>query len=149
MHGLVSLLDQETRSHLPQLRVCMLQLKILSAAAKTRCSQINKYKEKSGPRISIAIFFKDTQMFNKHMKRCSNISLCMCMLSCFSPHLTFCNPTDCSPAVSSVHGILQARILEWVAPLEGGVPSSRESSQPRDQTCVSYISCIGRCVLYH
>ena len=144
MHGLASLLDQETRSHVPQLRVCMLQLKILSTAAKTRCSQINKYKEKSGPRISIAIFFKDTQMFNKLVKRCSNISLCVCKLSCFSPRLTLCNSTDCSPAVSSVHGILQARVLEWVA-----VPSSRESSQPRDQTCVSYISCIGRCVLYH
>ena len=53
-------------------------------------------------------------------------------------------PQDCSPASSSVHGILQARILEWVA-----VPSSRGSSQPRDQTCVSYISCIGRWVLYY
>ena len=47
---------------------------------------------------------------------------------------TLCNPMDCSPPGSSVHGILQARILEWVA-----MPSSRGSSQPRDQTCVSYI----------
>ena len=30
-------------------------------------------------------------------------------------HLTFCNPMDCSPPGPSVHGILQARILEWVA----------------------------------
>ena len=45
---------------------------------------------------------------------------------------------------SSVHGILQARILEWVA-----MPFSRGSSWPGDQTCVSYISCIGRQVLYH
>ena len=45
---------------------------------------------------------------------------------------------------SSVHGTLQARILEWVA-----MPSSRRSSQPRDGTCVSYVSCIGRWVLYH
>ena len=51
---------------------------------------------------------------------------------------------DCSPPVSSVHGTLQARILECVA-----VPSSRESSWPRDRTCVSYVSCIGRRVLYH
>jgi len=36
---------------------------------------------------------------------------------------------DCSPPGSSVHGILQARILEWVA-----MPSSRGSSHPRDQT---------------
>ena len=39
------------------------------------------------------------------------------------------------PEESSVHGILQARILEWVA-----MPSSRGSSQPRDQTQVSYVA---------
>ena len=44
-------------------------------------------------------------------------------------HLTLilCKPMDCSLPGSSVHGILQARILEWVA-----IPSSRVSSQPRD-----------------
>ena len=41
--------------------------------------------------------------------------------------LTLCDPVDCSPPGSSVHGILQARILEWVA-----MPSSRRSSRPRD-----------------
>ena len=41
---------------------------------------------------------------------------------------------DCS---SSVHGILQARILEWVA-----ISSSRGSSQPKDQTHVSYVSAL-------
>ena len=51
---------------------------------------------------------------------------------------------DCSLPGSSVHGILQARILEWVA-----MPSLRGSSWPRDWTCISYISCIGRQVLYH
>ena len=51
---------------------------------------------------------------------------------------------DCSTPGSSVHGILQARILEWVATL-----SSRGSSQPRDRTHISYVSCIGRGVLYH
>ena len=50
----------------------------------------------------------------------------------------------CSPSGSSVLGIVQARKLEWAA-----VPSSRGSSPPSDQTCVSYISCIGRQVLYH
>ena len=40
-----------------------------------------------------------------------------------------CDPMDCSPPDSSVHGVLQARILEWVA-----MPFSRESSQPRGQT---------------
>ena len=47
--------------------------------------------------------------------------------------LTLCGPMDCSPPGSSLFmGILQARILEWVA-----MPSSRGSSQPRDQTQVS------------
>ena len=49
------------------------------------------------------------------------------------PRLTLCDPMDCSPPGSSVHGILQTRILEWVAML-----SSRGSSQPRDQTPISY-----------
>ena len=48
---------------------------------------------------------------------------------------THCDPMDCSPPGSSVHGILQARILDWVA-----MPSSRASSQPRDQTKVSHIA---------
>ena len=46
---------------------------------------------------------------------------------------------DCSLPGSSVHGILQARILEWAV-----MPSSRGSYQPRDWTCISYVSCIGR-----
>jgi len=51
---------------------------------------------------------------------------------------------DSSPPSSSVHGILQARILEWVA-----ISFSRGFSRPRDQTHVSYVSYIGRQVLYH
>ena len=51
---------------------------------------------------------------------------------------------DCSPPGSSVHEILQARILEWVA-----MPSSRGSSGPWGKTQVSLISCIGMWVLYH
>ena len=46
--------------------------------------------------------------------------------------LTLCDPMDYSPPGSSVHGVLQARLLEWVA-----MPSSRGYSQPRDQTQVS------------
>ena len=45
-----------------------------------------------------------------------------------------CDPMDCCLPGSSVHGILQARILEWVA-----IPFSRGSSQPRDQ---SQVACI-------
>ena len=59
-------------------------------------------------------------------------------------HLTLCNPRDCSPPSSSVHGASQARILEWVV-----IPFSRGSSQPRDQICVSCVSCTGKRILYH
>ena len=52
------------------------------------------------------------------------IKRCMCVKS-LQPCLTLCNPMDCSPPGSSVHGILQARILEWVA-----MPSSRELPHP-------------------
>ena len=55
--------------------------------------------------------------------------------------LTSCDPMDCSPPGSSVHGISQARILEWVT-----TSFSRGSSWPRDQT---WVSCIGRPLLYH
>ena len=51
---------------------------------------------------------------------------------------------DCRPPGSSVHIIFQARILEW-----GAISSSRGSSQPRDWTYISYISCIGLQILYH
>ena len=54
---------------------------------------------------------------------------------------TLCDPLDCSPPGSSVHGVLQARILEWVA-----ISFSRGYSRSRDVTC---ISCIGRRILYH
>ena len=50
----------------------------------------------------------------------------------------------CNPPGSSVHGILQARILEWV-----DISYSRGSSQPRDWTHVSCIFCIGRQIVYH
>ena len=57
---------------------------------------------------------------------------------------TVCDPMDCSLPGFSVHGVFQARILEWVA-----ISSSRGSSWLRDQTCISYVSCIGRQILYH
>ena len=70
----------------------------------------------------------------------SFMALCLITQSC----PTLCDPMDCSPSGSSVHGILQARILEWVA-----MSFSRGSSWPRNQTCISYISCLGRRILYH
>ena len=60
-----------------------------------------------------------------------------CVLSCFSHVQLFVTPIDHSPLGSSVHEILQTRKVEWVV-----VPSSRGSSQPRDRTHVSCVSCI-------
>ena len=63
------------------------------------------------------------------------------VLCCVPSCLTLWEPMDCSSPSSSVCGILQVRILEWVA-----ISFFRGSSWPRDQTC---ISCIGRRFLYH
>ena len=69
----------------------------------------------------------------------SNANRYTCSITQSSP--TFCNPMDCSPPGSSVCGIFQSRILEWVATFY-----SRGSSQPKDWT---HISCIGRQILCH
>ena len=68
----------------------------------------------------------------------STISYVHSLQSC----LTLCDCMDCSLPGSSVHGILQARILKWVA-----MPSSRRSSQLRDQTCKDWTS-ISLCLLH-
>ena len=65
-------------------------------------------------------------------------SLVLCMhTQSLQSCLALCDPIEFSPPGSSVCGILQTRILEWVA-----MPSSRASSRPMDQTHTSYISCI-------
>ena len=64
-------------------------------------------------------------------------SWCLVAKSC--PAL--CNPMNCSPPGSSIRGIFQAGILEWVA-----ISFSRGSSQCRDQTCISYLA---RRILFH
>ena len=58
--------------------------------------------------------------------------------------LALWDPVDCSPPGSSVHGILQARVLERVA-----ISFSRGASQLRDETHVSCVSCTGRWIFYH
>ena len=59
----------------------------------------------------------------------SSKGLCLCLVTQLCP--TLWDPMDCSPSGSSVHGIFQTRILERVA-----IPSSRGSSQPRDQPMI-------------
>ena len=67
---------------------------------------------------------------------------CKCVRVCAQS--TLCSPVDCSPPGPSVHGIFQARILDWVV-----ISYSRGSSGPRDRTCISCVSCIGRQILCH
>ena len=74
---------------------------------------------------------------------CVCVCVCVCVWAAMLTQLclTLCDPTYCKPPGSSVRGIFQARIMEWVAIL-----SSRRSSRPRDGTC---FSCTGRQILYH
>ena len=77
-------------------------------------------------------------MVNPHM-----CCVCVCVQLC----PTLCVLMNGGPPDSSVHGILQARIVELVA-----ISCSRASFQPRDQICVccvSCVSCISRRILYH
>ena len=74
---------------------------------------------------------------------CYQLYMCICI--CVHLHtrtkslqswMTFCDPVDCSPPGPSVHGVLQARILEWIA-----ISSSRGPSQLKDRT---HVSCVGK-----
>ena len=73
---------------------------------------------------------------------CMPRTFCACMLSLLVLSSSLL-PIDCSPPGSSVHGIPQAGILEWVA-----ISFSRRS-QPRDRTHVSWVSCTGWWILCH
>ena len=70
-------------------------------------------------------------------------SVCVCVCALTQSRLTLCDPMDCRPSASSVHGIILTRILEWI-----DMPFSRGSSWPRDQTSISCVSCIGRQILH-
>ena len=72
-------------------------------------------------------------------QRNRNYSVCVCMCLCAQSCLTLCNPMGCRLPGSSVHGIFQARILEWVA-----FSFSRGTSLTKDQTHVSCVPCVGR-----
>ena len=77
------------------------------------------------PRKGAAIV-KNSMEFPEKIKNRSVNTMCACVLSCFRWVWL------CSPPGSSVHGILKGRILEWFA-----LSSCRESSRPRDWTCIS------------
>ena len=67
--------------------------------------------------------------------------VCVCVCTHTQSCLTLCDPMNCSPPGSSVHGISQVKILEGVA-----ISYAWVSSRPRNRTC---ISCIGRWILHH
>ena len=77
------------------------------------------------------------------LRVCVCVCVCVCVRTCTCPQSrpVLCDFVDCCPPGSSVHGISQARILEWVA-----ISFFRGDSQPRDPT---HVSCIGRHVLFH
>ena len=84
-----------------------------------------------------------------------HLQACMCILCMYmqihtcmrsevaQPRPTLCDPMDCSLLGSSVCGIFQARVLEWIA-----ISFSGGSSRPRNRTRVSHVSCTGRWLLY-
>ena len=72
------------------------------------------------------------------------VLVCCAVLTGFSCVWLFANLWTAAHQAPLSMGVLQARILEWVA-----MPSSRGSSWPRDGTHISYVSCTGRWVLYH
>ena len=79
-------------------------------------------------------------LLEPHKPVLGDSSVCMLTQSC----QILCNPMGYSPSSSSAHGVLQGRVLEWVA-----ISSHRRSSWSRGWTCVSCVSCIGRWILYH
>ena len=86
--------------------------------------------------LEVTLMPKDRMVYRQLLAQglwcISSAGLCICAQSLQSC-LTLCDPIDCSLPRSSVHRILQARILEWVA-----MPSFRGSSQLRDWTCISW-----------
>ena len=87
---------------------------------------------------------KTGKLSSNYLAHCHITCFCVRMLSHFSCVQLFSSLWTVAQQAPMSMGILQARILEWVA-----VPSSRGSSRPRNLTCVSHVSCFGRWVVYH
>ena len=95
------------------------------------------HRERQGEELSAVMKKSQVKMSQKEEVK---YQVCMCAES----RPTLCNPMDYSLPHSSVHGIFQATILEWVA-----ISSSRGYSRPKDQAHISCVSCIGRWILYN
>ena len=88
-----------------------------------------------------SVFMNGTGRNPRELHTLSTAYMCVCSTAQLCPMNC---PMDCSLRGSSVHGISQARILEWVA-----ISFSRGSSWPRSWTHISGVSCVGRWVVYH
>ena len=92
----------------------------------------------------LTYFWPQSVWIFSHTKQFSDFPDTNCMYLVTQSCPTLCNPMGCSPPGSSVRGVLQARILEWVA-----MSFSRASSWSGDWTHVLCVPRTGRCVLYH
>ena len=106
--------------------------------------------EKRGKGIQQAVCLSQRERERESV--CVCVCVCVCARARARTHtrmnalscLVLCDPMDCNLPGSSVHGISQARIQEWVA-----ISFSRGSSQLRNRTQVTYVSGIAKWVLYH
>ena len=133
--NLVFMLMRSKQNNFPSLSFRNLTILILQLPQNIILGQEDKMCKKLLKEIQIAI-----DVFENSLKIKEYISMHVCMLSHFSCVHLFVTlwPVACQDLLSVT------RILEWVS-----MPSSRGSSWPRDWSHISYVSCIGRHVLYH
>ena len=84
---------------------------------------------KCSPSCFRYLYQEHAQLSNSWLSKIYELYICCCLVTKLCP--TFCDTMDYSLPASSVHGIFQARILEWVA-----ISFSRRPSRPRDQICI-------------
>ena len=109
------------------------------------CSPKDKDKNVHSSTVHISPKLEAPQIsINSKKDKWNTVNTCVLHGKLLQLCSTLCNSTDYNLRCPSVHGILQARILEWVA-----ISSSRISSWPRDWTPISCGSCIIRRILYH
>ena len=112
------------------------------AQTNTHPCAISTYLETTMTTFSLLLLhYGATEVLPSRAESFLFLSVCVCVCVCTRMHAQsrpiLCDFMNCSPPSSSVYGIFQARILEWVA-----TSYSRGSSRPRDQTHVSCVSCI-------
>ena len=138
-----------TREGCEELEVTMLVPVCLNAHHTT--SPILSQSPPVGAAPSLSLFFLGLQLQGGSTSLAPSVLRFLYILGdfrCVCMHvqlyLPLCDPMDCNPPGSSVHGIFQAKILEWIV-----ISYSRGSSQPTDRTHVSCLSCTARQILYH